>query len=419
MKKVLVLTVTAGNGHNSCAKGIKEKLESYAKEIGQDVEVKVVNMLEEYSDKFNVWISDSGYDLAIGKLPHIYEQFYFHYKKKSPQKRYVGGPQPVCTNMCDGLLREIYTYKPDVIFCTHYNGATCITDLKLVAKLPCTTIGVVLDYCLSPFWEMGIGVDYMVCPNEDFVLECIEKGYKKDQLKPFGIPVKDEFSKHIDKQIAREQLGLAKDIFTVMIIFGGGHWKGGMQIFKDVVACVRPDEKMQIIMINGRNKKDFDKIEKMHFPDNIVVKNVGFTDKVALFLSASDLAISKNGGTGATEFLNKKIPSLITSKVYAQERLNLEYLKKRGVTKEFSSRKQLDKILHDLKNNPEKIEQMSKNAEKLSTNAMEDIAKFIMQLPNATYNEEEIANTDYSTINKRVKKALKLANKNAKNSFMT
>ena len=49
MKKVLILTVTAGNGHNACAMGMKRKLES----IGE-VEVKVVDLLKSFSTKLNV-----------------------------------------------------------------------------------------------------------------------------------------------------------------------------------------------------------------------------------------------------------------------------------------------------------------------------------------------------------------------------
>ena len=41
MKKVLILTVTAGNGHNACAKGMKRKLESTG-----DCEVKIIDVLK-------------------------------------------------------------------------------------------------------------------------------------------------------------------------------------------------------------------------------------------------------------------------------------------------------------------------------------------------------------------------------------
>ena len=41
MKKVLILTVTAGNGHNACAKGMKRKLESTG-----DCEVKIIDLLK-------------------------------------------------------------------------------------------------------------------------------------------------------------------------------------------------------------------------------------------------------------------------------------------------------------------------------------------------------------------------------------
>ncbi len=53
-KKILIFTVTAGNGHNACAKGMKNKLES----MGQDIEVKLVDLLKSYSTALNTgWLT--------------------------------------------------------------------------------------------------------------------------------------------------------------------------------------------------------------------------------------------------------------------------------------------------------------------------------------------------------------------------
>ena len=51
MKKILILSVTAGNGHNACAKGMKEKLESFP-----DTEVKIVDLLKAFSTLLLVFV---------------------------------------------------------------------------------------------------------------------------------------------------------------------------------------------------------------------------------------------------------------------------------------------------------------------------------------------------------------------------
>lgn len=61
MKKVLILTVTAGNGHNSAANAMKNKLQ----ETGE-VEVKIVDIIKEYTPALNSWTVDKGYNIAVG-----------------------------------------------------------------------------------------------------------------------------------------------------------------------------------------------------------------------------------------------------------------------------------------------------------------------------------------------------------------
>lgn len=59
MKKVLILTVTAGEGHNSVANSLKSKFESYG-----DVKVKILDIFKEYSSKTKVFFIDDGYRAA-------------------------------------------------------------------------------------------------------------------------------------------------------------------------------------------------------------------------------------------------------------------------------------------------------------------------------------------------------------------
>ena len=141
MKKVLILTVTAGNGHNACAKAMKQKLEQE-----EGVEVKIVDLLKSYSSSFDIWMADKGYNIAIGKFRHIYNLFYNYYYNQSPSKRYRCKAQASAMSTVCGLLREIYTYQPDVIYCVHFYGAIALTDLKLAYNVPCKTIVANLDY---------------------------------------------------------------------------------------------------------------------------------------------------------------------------------------------------------------------------------------------------------------------------------
>ena len=80
--KVLILSVTAGNGHNACAKGMKDKLEQMG------AEVKVLDMLKEFSTALNYWTADKGYNIVCSRFLPAYNAFYNLYKSSSPEKRF-------------------------------------------------------------------------------------------------------------------------------------------------------------------------------------------------------------------------------------------------------------------------------------------------------------------------------------------
>ncbi len=405
MKKVLILTVTAGNGHNACAKGMKRKRESTG-----DCEVKIIDLLKSYAGKTDVWVSDGGYNLAVSKLPLLYNAFYEKYINRPPQRRYSTPSQATILKIIPGLLKEILEFKPDVIYSTHFYGAMAATDIKLVYNLPCVNVSAALDYVLSPFWESGIGVDYFVIPNEDFIEYSLYKGYRREQLLPMGLPVDPRTLEVVSKSDAREALGLEKDLFTVMVMFGGGHWNGGFKIFKDVVNSLK-GRKAQIIMINGRNEQGFKKTAALKPPAGIKILNVGFTTDVPLYMSAADVILNKFGGTSVTEMINKSLPMLITEKLAAQEKHNLVYLKEKGAALSFKNARTLKENLIKLMDDEALREGMSEKTKEFRKDASGDLAEFILSRPDADYTKLIASKIDFSKVRQRVRAALKAADK--------
>ena len=180
--------------------------------------------------------------------------------------------------------------------------------------------------------------------------------------------------------------------------------------FKDVIKSLG-NRKAQVIMINGRNKQDYETISKMKFADNIKVVNVGFTNQVDLYMAASDVILNKLGGTSATEMINKKLPIIVTEMVSGQERHNLEYLKSKGAALSFKNSKELKQILFKLMDDKDFYNQMVKNVLKLRINGIDNTAKFILSLPNAKYNQEVLEKIKFNQVFKNVQKARLKANK--------
>ena len=405
MKRILILTITAGNGHNACAKVMKNKLE----ELG-GCEVKIVDLLKAFSTPLKVWTSDTGYSLCVSRILPIYNAFFNRYLKAKNYNRYKSPAQFSVMTTLNGLMREILSYKPDVIYCTHFYCSIAITDLKLTYDLPCKTVATCLDYLVSPFWESGVGVDYFNVSVDDLTAEILSEGFRPGQLTKFGIPVDSRTLEITDKSEARKRLGLDENVFTFTVMFGGGAWSGGLKIFKQTVKALK-GKKAQVIMINGKHKQGFKKIAKMKFAENLKVVNVGFTDEVPLYLSASDVVITKCGGLSSTEIINKRLPIIVTEKLPAQEQYNLKYLKEKGVALSFKNEKELKAHILRLMSEPEYLQQMIDSAEPLRKHALDDLANFILAQPNADYTELDKLNIDSTKTRKAAKAAINAAHK--------
>ena len=403
MKKILILTVTAGNAHNACARIMKEEIERTT-----EAEVRIVDLFRSFSSAQQVWVEDTGYNISVSRFRHIYNAFYNHYKKLDPATRYTNATQNACIATTDGLLQYILEFQPDAIFCTHYAGAIALADLRLAFSLPCTVITTCLDFVLSPFWESAIGVDYFVIPNEDFIEECLYEGFRREQLLPYGLPVNT--LEGVDRTSARKELGL-QDKFTALILFGGGSWKGGYDIYRMAARALK-GRNARLIVVNGKDEKSYQKIEKEKRDDGLEIVNVGFTDKLPLYLCAADVVINKCGGASTAETMNAGRPMIAYEKIPAQELYNLEYLKKCGTALSFKNEKELCMHLTKLMDDANLREEMSRNTEKLKSNALQRVAQKLVSVPTADYTAtREYASLKPKEIKKRVRTALKEANK--------
>lgn len=382
MKKILILTVTSGTAHNACAIGMKRELMRQDKSVC----VKVVDLLKSYSTKWNAWVAEGGYCLAVSKFTKLYNAFYCRYRNADPKRRYSCPPQKTVLPVLNELLQEILNFQPDVILCTHFYGSIALTDLKLVYPLPCKVISTSLDYVKSPFWEAGIGVDYLIIPNKDFIDDYLDAGYVREQLLSFGIPVDGRTIEIVDKAKARRELGLDENLFTAVVMFGGGSWSGGYKIFKQLLRSLK-GRRAQVIVINGKNEKNFRRVRDVKPIEGIKVLNVGFTDNVPLYLSAADVAVNKCGGGCSTENLNLALPMLITEKLAAQEKYNLMYLKEKGAALSFKNSREMKAQILRLMDDVPFRNQMSQCAATLKTKGAEELANWILSCPTADYGE--------------------------------
>ena len=182
MQKVLIFSVTAGTGHNAVANALKQKLTDMGKTV------KIVDTFIDYDKEFKQWFVNDGYLFASSLLPHIFNKFFEHYEKANPNKSDTGTTQNFLRELAPKFLKKIYSYKPDVILCTHFYPAIIITNLKKAFPINAKVISILTDYVVHPFWESSIGVDYILTPSESSTDTLLYKGFKPEQIKCLGYP---------------------------------------------------------------------------------------------------------------------------------------------------------------------------------------------------------------------------------------
>ena len=326
--RTLILSVTAGQGHNN-----------YFRSIGAEVET-----LDAFDciNKIIAKTISKGYDVSTKIAAKQYEQVYTHYEKRSKTADDITTVRVTNTFFASKLKKFIDAYAPDAIVCTHVFAAAIVDILKVKGELKNVKVyGIVTDFVLHPFWEEAVHIDYLVTPSELLNLQAYKKGYKKNQILPIGIPIDPKFSKEAQKSSVRRSLGLDPQKFTVLFM-------SGSMGYGDVAGVVKSLDNIkidfQMIVVCGNNADAKKKIDELEL--NKKVLNYGYVNNVDTLMDAADCIITKPGGLTTSEALAKNLPMIIANPIPGQETRNTEFLLNNGCAMYVSPTGHLDEIIY-------------------------------------------------------------------------
>ena len=376
--RFLVLSVTAGNGHNAMGNAVIDCL----KKDGH--KTKLVDYLRP-STKVRAKVAHEWYFWTLKTFPHTIDKIYENLLKRDTTKKSKVNPLTYMTSSKKAnrnLEKEITQFNPDFIYCTHLYTAYLISEMKKEGKLKnVRTFFIVSDYELIPYIEYATSIDYVLTPTSDLHEKLVNIGFNEDKLLPFGITVNTKFSAHKDtKENTRLSLGLNPNTPTFLIMNGGVGFGNTLKLVKEFSKI--EDKDFQLIIVNGKNKKMQSKINEylLEHP-NLKCLNLGFASNVDVLMDASDLLIGKIGGVAVAEAFNKELPILVAGNAPFQEWSNVLYLGQKNAILYAKNEEETKELLHDLLLNPEKLEVMKENVKKIAKpNATKDFASFMNSL---------------------------------------
>lgn len=344
--KVLILSMTVGQGHKSASRALKH----YMEERGHECEI-----LDTY--KFlNRAIGaafDKGYTLMGRVWPKLNENIFYAAEKhngSADMKLYF--PWLFADLNKAKMQKYIEDTKPDVIVCSIVMTAILVTLLKEAGAFPpIRTVGIVTDYALHPFWEYT-DMDFFVCPNELMVPSIQKRGIPEAKVLPIGIPVDARYAASAEKEHARKKLGLDPGKFTVLISAGGMGFSGLTAAAQEVDQV----DDIQVVAVCGTNKRLHASMNEIAFRNKVRV--LGFVDNMDEYMDACDVFLTKPGGLSTSEAIAKRKPLLLVKPMPGIENMNLAFLVNNSLAVHANKYQPAGEVIMQMKLNDYKMEEM-------------------------------------------------------------
>lgn len=368
LKKVLLLSASAGAGHVRAA----QALEKAFNELAQPTEVKHLDVLNYTNKVFRHFYSKAYIDL-VNKMPEVPGWMYDKLDKPWQNERRRLALDKLNTRPLVRLLRE---YHPDLIVCTHFLPAEIVAWLRAKERLRSRQAIVVTDFDVHAMWLVHHYEQYFVAIDEARAyLEAI--GIPAAKISVTGIPIDPVFAENKSKPEMRKKHGLEMDRTTILLSAGGF----GVGSVEPLIASLKPlQHRVQVVAICGRNEellKRLTKVAARAKPDeNVLVKPVGYTQEMDEYMAASDLVLGKPGGLTTSEGLAKGLAFVIVDPIPGQEERNSDHLLEAGVAIRSNNLPTLSYKLNNLLGDKARLERMKANSKAMGRpNAAREIAQ--------------------------------------------
>jgi hypothetical protein len=212
----------------------------------------------------------------------------------------------------------------------HYNRALKEALDRALPGAPLVTLMTdIADY--PPHFWIERQEQWVICGSERAAAQAREIGIPERRiLRTSGMILSPRFCAplDLDRGLERTRLGLLPDLPTGLVLFGG---EGSVEMLKIAKALNRPENRIQLIFLCGRNNAVAAGLRAME--QRIPMFIEGFTRDVAFYMELADFFVGKPGPGSISEALAKRLPVIVQCNAWtmAHERYNADWVEKQGV----------------------------------------------------------------------------------------
>jgi processive 1,2-diacylglycerol beta-glucosyltransferase len=367
MKRVLLLSVSAGAGHQRAAEAL------VAWGAGR-AEMQHWDVLDFVSAAFRKVYADA-YIQLVTKHPEWWRLVYNASDRAAPGSAGQRLRRLVERGNTRALVKAVQAFRPDRIICTHFLPAEILGHEIARGRSSVPVYVQVTDFDLHPMWVVPGMAGYFAA-NQEIAARLLACGPTVTAARVTGIPVMPAFDPGSDpdsvpapgptpissRAAARRDLMLDADA-RVVLLMGGGGGVGGLAAQAE--ALLDLDQAPVVVALAGRSAAALADLQGLaaRFQGRLIP--MGFTDQVPALMRAADLVVTKPGGLSTSECLALGLPMILSAPIPGQEERNADYLLEEGAALKAIDVLALRLRAASLLNDPPRLARMAEAARRI------------------------------------------------------
>ncbi len=370
--RVLVVSATAGAGHNSAARALIAQLRADAPNLN----VEFLDVLTLTPRLFRICYA-GGYGLAVTRFAHLYGLGFWATDRPDTARR---GIHERVRLKWDGLFLKRFTEylldnPPDIIVHTHFLAPPFVGRLIGDGRIAARQLVAVTDNQAHRWWYCE-HVSRWFAPADRCVERLTQWGIDSAKITLSGMPIHPNWIAPVDRQKVLADWNLPADK-KIVLLSGGTEFTCGpvVEIARGIAnAC--PDA--YVVVLAGRNKKLLASLGALpEAPER--VRGLGFTDRLHELAEVASLMLTKPGGITTAECLAKGLPMVLLNPVSGQEMQNARYFELEGAAVMVRGVKATIQKTAQLLSDSESLGSLSANARRLYRPGTQTIAEAVLQ----------------------------------------
>lgn len=317
--KVLILSCNTGEGHNSCARALRDAFQK------QKTQCDIADTLDFISPVLSKMMAQ-GHRFVYRHLPWLFNWGY-HYVEEHPNLYQPGTLLYRFLISGSGKLADhINENGYDTVISAHVFAGTAMREARVHCCQQITTGFLATDYICSPIAEVGQQDVYMI-PDEHLRDEFVSKGIDRAKITAVGIPIREMFNTNLSKETAKTAEGITKD-HAHLLVMGGSMGCGPIREIVSEMAH-RMDDTMEMTVVCGNNKRLYRRLTRKtkQYPQ---IHIRGYVGNMSRLMDSADVYLTKPGGISVTEASVKKLPMVLINAIGGCEAYNYRFFMNTG-----------------------------------------------------------------------------------------